>query len=235
MMKQKKQFTLIELLVVIAIIAVLATMLFPVVGNMKERALQTKCSSNLKQLGTALMTYAQDNDEQYPYAGESYKAYGTPQNIGYNLFPLRCSKDAQEPGIYICPSSARTGNEKEADAKIDTNDEGESGVTTLKAHWQAAKPEYLSYAYFWGDSTSKFTRTKVKTGSGILSDGYISGDTADNTALKEASATAGWNHDQNGRWLRADFSVGNETSKSWYMRVAPHKDTAETDFNLGSN
>ena len=59
-------FTLIELLVVIAIIAILAAILFPVFARAREKARQSSCTSNLKQIGTAFMMYAQDYDEVLP-------------------------------------------------------------------------------------------------------------------------------------------------------------------------
>lgn len=59
----KKGFTLIELLVVIAIIAILAAILFPVFAQAREKARQTQCASNLKQVATAWIMYAQDYDE----------------------------------------------------------------------------------------------------------------------------------------------------------------------------
>jgi prepilin-type N-terminal cleavage/methylation domain-containing protein/prepilin-type processing-associated H-X9-DG protein len=65
-MQQRRGFTLIELLVVIAIIAILAAILFPVFAQAREKARQTTCTSNLKQIGMAFMMYVQDYDETYP-------------------------------------------------------------------------------------------------------------------------------------------------------------------------
>jgi prepilin-type N-terminal cleavage/methylation domain-containing protein/prepilin-type processing-associated H-X9-DG protein len=63
---RQSAFTLIELLVVIAIIAILAAILFPVFAQAREKARQTACLSNMKQIGLAMMQYAQDADETFP-------------------------------------------------------------------------------------------------------------------------------------------------------------------------
>jgi prepilin-type N-terminal cleavage/methylation domain-containing protein len=62
----KRAFTLIELLVVIAIIAILAAILFPVFAQAKLAAKKTVAISNQKQLGLAILMYANDYDDMYP-------------------------------------------------------------------------------------------------------------------------------------------------------------------------
>src|SRR5579883_2648312 len=59
-MRKQSGFTLIELLVVIAIIAILAAILFPVFAQAREKARAASCLSNEKQMGLALIMYAQD-------------------------------------------------------------------------------------------------------------------------------------------------------------------------------
>ena len=76
---ERRGFTLIELLVVIAIIAILAAILFPVFATAREKARQTTCASNEKQLGLAALQYIQDYDEVcfprgwYPGCGAGYE------------------------------------------------------------------------------------------------------------------------------------------------------------------
>jgi prepilin-type N-terminal cleavage/methylation domain-containing protein/prepilin-type processing-associated H-X9-DG protein len=60
----KKGFTLVELLVVIAIMAILAAVLFPVFARAREKARQTSCLSNMRQIGIAWLCYLQDYDER---------------------------------------------------------------------------------------------------------------------------------------------------------------------------
>ena len=59
---RRRGFTLIELLVVIAIIAILASLLLPVLAQSKEEGKRARCKSNLRQLGFSLIMYVEDND-----------------------------------------------------------------------------------------------------------------------------------------------------------------------------
>ena len=63
---KRNGFTLIELLVVIAIIAILAAILFPVFAQAREKARQTQCASNARQVGLATNMYLQDYNETFP-------------------------------------------------------------------------------------------------------------------------------------------------------------------------
>jgi prepilin-type N-terminal cleavage/methylation domain-containing protein/prepilin-type processing-associated H-X9-DG protein len=65
----RRGFTLIELLVVIAIIAILAAILFPVFSRVRDKARQTVCTSNMKNIGMAFQMYAQDYDGKFPTPG----------------------------------------------------------------------------------------------------------------------------------------------------------------------
>ena len=85
-MSYKKGFTLIELLVVIAIIAILAAILFPVFAQAREKARQTSCLSNLKQIGTAIQLYVDDYDETFPFKAEKR---GWPDYNTWKGWPLQ--------------------------------------------------------------------------------------------------------------------------------------------------
>jgi len=108
-------FTLIELLVVIAIIAILAAILFPVFAQAREKARQTACLSNSKQLATAIAMYTQDYDETMPMGGYTVD---TPTGTLLGRWFADLQPYVKSLEAFNCPSK----NEK--DWTIQTNPAG---------------------------------------------------------------------------------------------------------------
>ena len=97
----KKAKIVWNIITVIAVIAILAEILFPLFAKAREKARQTVCLSNLKQLGLAVMMYCQDYDETY-----SLSVYGLPPNRVSTLYDAHIPyiKNVQ---IFQCPSAPR--------------------------------------------------------------------------------------------------------------------------------
>ena len=115
---RRRGFTLIEVLVVIAIIAILAAILFPVFARAREKARQTSCLSNEKQIDLALLMYAQDYDETLP----GTYIYEVPGDVNW-LFSFGALaypyvKNAQ---LFACPSGGGPTGWAGTDAMIPKN------------------------------------------------------------------------------------------------------------------
>lgn len=106
--RSSRAFTLIELLVVIAIVAILAAILFPVITKARERARQTRCLANLKQLAVACRMYA---DENHGYSPNPAFVVRTPDWEGLQTWRGRVVPQkgqiwqyVRNAGVYECPS-----------------------------------------------------------------------------------------------------------------------------------
>jgi len=100
-MQDRQGFTLIELLVVIAIIAILAAILFPVFARAREKARQTSCLSNVKQMTLGFLMYAQDYDE---YMSPRYYRID-PAVAGGPHWPQLIEPYVKNNQVYQCPSA----------------------------------------------------------------------------------------------------------------------------------
>ena len=194
-MKKTRGFTLIELLVVIAIIAILAAMLLPALQTARERGRRGSCISNLKQIGTALMQYAQDNREKMP-AGDCRisSTKSDPKTValdgmkcieGFNV--LIGNEYLSDYAVYVCPSSTAT-----------TGTAGADGAGTLSA--TAGSTVNVSYGYI---------------------PGYIAGNNGSESAVAadfdgKVETTAKSSHTNYGNILFADGSSRGFNGQDWF-------------------
>ena len=100
----RKGFTLIELLVVIAIIAILAAILFPVFARAREKARQTSCLSNIKEIALAGLMYLQDYDERLPGHGCTWNEPYDPSVRSETCYAAKIYPYIKNLQIFTCPS-----------------------------------------------------------------------------------------------------------------------------------
>jgi len=117
-----KGFTLIELLVVISIIALLMAILMPALSRVRKQGQAVACLNNLKQIGTAMHMYAQENADFIPRALDN-KVKWLLAFMPYMGEEFRSASDYREVGVYQCPSFPRTGlglsGQRNADQTVD--------------------------------------------------------------------------------------------------------------------
>ncbi len=105
---KRSAFTLIELLVVIAIIAILAAILFPVFAQAREKARQTACLNNTRQIGVGVTMYMEDYDGtafNCPYPGPSAAAFTPTISVFWTEVIMPYLKNQQ---VFACPSAEGT-------------------------------------------------------------------------------------------------------------------------------
>lgn len=123
----RRAFTLIELLVVIAIIAILAAILFPVFAQAREKARAISCLSNCKNMGTAVLMYAQDYDEAIvPWlTAREYTGQPRTERLWTGKLQPYIKNGGTFPasGVFKCPSWDQERMRKASDA-MDCNGPG---------------------------------------------------------------------------------------------------------------
>jgi prepilin-type N-terminal cleavage/methylation domain-containing protein len=108
MVTKRRAFTLIELLVVIAIIAILAAILFPVFARAKIAAKKTVGMSNQKQLGMAILMYANDQDDSMPLPDFKPDIVDSNGNIVYQSWRYVILPYIKSVDLFSSPGDAYT-------------------------------------------------------------------------------------------------------------------------------
>lgn len=154
-------FTLVELLVVVAIIAILASMLLPVLTKARETAREITCTSNLKQVGLCLLFYADDHDDRKPlfnpYSCFKVRLY----KPGYADWLSAWYSDPTKNPCFGCPSERgggqdpKTGNgyrgthyglaEEPANNNDPESEPTKNSFLTKKCWWTTAHKNYGYY------------------------------------------------------------------------------------------
>ena len=239
---KNRGFTLIELLVVIAIIAILAAILFPVFATAREKARQTTCASNLKQIGIAFTQYQQDYDECNPmvwiYTGAP-SGWGTQTStwdwaitpyLGIaGMTPSSTAAGRPSPLVLACPDDVvvrGTNNQPRSYAvPYSQSASAPTGIDQGDVNNAAALYNYEKMAPLSQIPAPSTTLELVEfpdasnctgrtTGSSVLQPVTSGTNTGQNNTLAPVHST-GWNYlfcDSHVKWLQPQQTVGTAGS-----------------------
>lgn len=244
-------FTLIELLVVIAIIAILAAILFPVFAQARGKARQASCTSNQKQILLAILSYAQDYDEQLPPGNVP----GPSGNTGYqNLvepyvkagFP-QGSQIGKSLSVFVCPDFSATDNGPANQSRPSSSYAVNRALMPANAYWPASPvplariqfaaqtvllAEGQGYRYFTDGNDTGIGDSRA-SGQPVTSNIRTLFDANASYAIARARHNGGSNHgfsDGHVKWFRAPnrsyITPGGGFSSVTWLDVLPVKSTS---------
>ena len=175
----KRGFTLIELLVVIAIIAILAAILFPVFAKAREKARQTQCSNNQRQLALAALMYAQEHNEILPDGGIVWSSLKITSALHQDTALLQNTENK----VYSCPNYTVSPNGYVYNVKCSGLSLGDPRVAGANTPGGTTDPtklflfadgvgtKALNIAMFLGDISEK---RHVANFISVFADGHVS-------------------------------------------------------------
>jgi prepilin-type N-terminal cleavage/methylation domain-containing protein/prepilin-type processing-associated H-X9-DG protein len=212
-MGKRSGFTLIELLVVIAIIAILAAILFPVFARAREKARQTSCLSNLKQMGLALFMYCQDYDERTApmewYDGPARGPWGGAQCWNCPMCGGQLDPYVKNTAIFVCPST---------DGNIGTGGHGSYGYNCAVKSLKLATLQEVSGIPVFADAMCHYINPDAdRTAGGCGPCGMVTpcprvAWTRHNGGMNIAFA------DGHSKWMGGTSAYATAPGFGWYVR-----------------
>ena len=200
-------FTLIELLVVIAIIAILAAMLLPALSSAKSKAQGTKCISNLRQMGLAMLIYI-DDQGVYPVGidGANDAAWIWPTLLRQTMYGGRNTE------VFHCPAAPPAS---QWIPKFGSGQPARLGYLKDEIRLKPGGSFFMSYGYnVWG----AFAGNNPNTGLGVYLGDPIWGETKESAVIKPSEMIAlgdsNWNLKKGGDRDWSGF-IGMYEERQW--------------------
>jgi prepilin-type N-terminal cleavage/methylation domain-containing protein/prepilin-type processing-associated H-X9-DG protein len=210
-------FTLIELLVVIAIIAILAGMLLPALSSAKSKAKGTKCTSNLRQLGLAMVIYISDHGV-YPVGidGANDNAWIWPTLLRQTMYGTRATE------VFHCPAAPPAS---QWIPKFGSGLPARLGYLKDEFRLKPGGGFFMSYGYnVWG----AFAGSNPNTGLGVYLGDPIWGETKEASVLKPSEMIAlgdsNWNLKKKGDPDWSGF-IGMYEERQWPLELHHNRAT----------
>jgi prepilin-type N-terminal cleavage/methylation domain-containing protein/prepilin-type processing-associated H-X9-DG protein len=135
--QSRHAFTLVELLVVIGIIAVLISILLPVLGRVRESGNRTKCLSNLRELGIAMRQYASTHNDRLPNGNPAGFFSPSGEDLSEVLVEF-ASRSVKLPKLFHCPSDVQPEPNKIDNAYPDTENSARMSYEFFSLWWDSA-------------------------------------------------------------------------------------------------
>ena len=210
-------FTLIELLVVIAIIAILAAMLLPALSKAKSKAQGTKCTSNLRQLGLAMIIYTGDHGI-YPVGIDAINdtSWIWPALLRQTMYGSRSTE------VFHCPAAPPAS---QWIPKFGSGLPARLGYLQNEIRLTPGGSSFMSYGYnVWG----AFAGNNPNTGLGVYLGDPIWGETKESAVVKPVEMIAlgdsNWDLKKNGDRDWSGF-IGMYEERQWPLEL--HNQRAE--------